>query len=144
MSQKQNYYEKLQHPMWQKRRLEIMERAEFKCEECDNQDVQLNVHHLYYVTGRNPWQYPDWALKCLCKNCHTETHSLCDNESNEFCFMPFEDMFTWLEGKNSDYCVTWDLCAEFGMMRESNPQHFIAFTKKVLKFAQQARKEMEA
>lgn len=61
--------------MWQKRRLEIMQKANFKCWSCDSGEKQLNVHHLYYVSGREPWQYPDWSLRSLCADCHKDEHN---------------------------------------------------------------------
>ncbi len=63
---------------WQKKRLEVMERAAWACEECGatGDGVTLNVHHLYYETGKAPWEYPGDALLTLCETCHTETHAL--------------------------------------------------------------------
>lgn len=34
----------------------------------------LNVHHTYYVEGKNPWEYPDDALETLCEDCHQMRH----------------------------------------------------------------------
>ncbi len=64
------YSEKLKDPRWQKLRLEVMQRANFTCEKCWDTETTLHVHHAYYVTGRNPWEYPADTLSCLCKNCH--------------------------------------------------------------------------
>jgi hypothetical protein len=63
---------------WQKKRLEVMERAGWVCEECGatGDGVTLNVHHLYYETGKAPWEYPGDALLTLCETCHAETHAL--------------------------------------------------------------------
>jgi len=30
----------------------------------------LEVHHVCYVRGKEPWEYPDELLKCLCPVCH--------------------------------------------------------------------------
>ena len=30
----------------------------------------LEVHHLYYLPGRKPWEYPADALVTLCNTCH--------------------------------------------------------------------------
>ena len=68
------YRELLRHPKWQRRRLEIMERAEFRCEFCGNDKMELHVHHKRYETGRAPWDYPDDDLICLCGSCHFEEH----------------------------------------------------------------------
>jgi hypothetical protein len=68
------YFEKLKDPRWQRKRLEIMQRDDFKCLSCDDSTQTLNVHHAYYVTGRNPWDYPSWSLSTLCQDCHKDTH----------------------------------------------------------------------
>lgn len=65
------YSEKLRSPRWQRRRLEIMERAGFRCERCGAGDRTLNVHHGAYEKGLEPWEYPDELLWCLCEEqCH--------------------------------------------------------------------------
>ena len=65
------YKEQLQHPLWQKKRLEIMQRDNFSCRQCgDNQNV-LNVHHKKYISGNKPWEYPDEDLITLCETCHS-------------------------------------------------------------------------
>jgi hypothetical protein len=69
---KPTYYELLKHPNWQRKRLEVMERAGFRCEECDGDGTTLNVHHSYYEKGCDPWDYPTESLHCLCEACHKE------------------------------------------------------------------------
>jgi hypothetical protein len=64
------YAEKLQDPRWQKKRLEIFERDSFACTFCGSKDHTLHVHHKYYRTGKEPWEYPDDCLKAVCKYCH--------------------------------------------------------------------------
>lgn len=65
-----SYYEKLKDPKWQKKRLEIMEAAGFKCEMCGSATETLNVHHGYYRSKADPWDYPNNTLWCLCETCH--------------------------------------------------------------------------
>lgn len=69
-----NYQDLLRDPRWQRRRLEIMSRAEFKCERCASSEGTLNVHHKLYRTGAAPWEYTDKELACLCEDCHLEGH----------------------------------------------------------------------
>ena len=64
------YSEKLKDPRWQKRRLEIFQSAGFRCEECKSNAKELSVHHTAYLNGREPWDYPDTVLMCLCADCH--------------------------------------------------------------------------
>lgn len=67
---KKSYYEMLKDPRWQRKRLEIMQRADFKCEDCKTAEKTLNIHHSYYEKGLAPWEYPDKSLHCLCEDCH--------------------------------------------------------------------------
>lgn len=71
-----SYVERLRDPRWQRKRLEIMQRAEFLCESCDASDKTLNVHHKLYRKGANPWDYEDFELECLCEDCHEKKHKI--------------------------------------------------------------------
>ena len=67
------YHQSLKDGRWQRRRLEIMERDDFKCCGCGTTDG-LNVHHLRYIAGRKPWEYDDEDLITLCAKCHKKRH----------------------------------------------------------------------
>jgi hypothetical protein len=71
---KPTYSELLRDPRWQRRRLEIMQRAEFRCEQCADDSKTLNVHHRVYRKGALPWEYSDDELACLCETCHEAEH----------------------------------------------------------------------
>ncbi len=71
------YSEKLKDPRWQKKRLKILERDRFKCQCCLNKEKMLSVHHKYYRTDLEPWEYPNKSLISLCKDCH-EVEKLID------------------------------------------------------------------
>lgn len=64
------YWQLLQDPRWQRKRLEILEIWEWRCQCCQATDITLHVHHRYYVPGRMPWEYPNWAFVALCVDCH--------------------------------------------------------------------------
>lgn len=68
------YSEKLKNPKWQKKRLEIMERDGWSCQICDNKSKTLNVHHLFYEYGKDPWDYNNHQLVTLCEECHKREH----------------------------------------------------------------------
>lgn len=70
-----SYSEKLRSVEWQKKRLEIMQRDEWKCTKC-NAATFLNVHHTEYIKGFNPWEYEDSCLITLCEECHKKEHGL--------------------------------------------------------------------
>lgn len=64
------YSDLLKDPRWQKKRLKIFERDEWKCTDCGDSFSQLQIHHLYYKVTLEPWEYPDKALVTLCDLCH--------------------------------------------------------------------------
>ncbi len=74
----ETYWDLLKHPEWQRKRLEVMERAGFACEECGAGDKTLNVHHGYYEKGKKPWEYPTETLHCLCEPCHKSAQAAMD------------------------------------------------------------------
>ena len=67
------YWQKLQDPRWQKKRLQIMERDGFKCRDCSDDKSSLQVHHCAY--REEPWDAPNDALMTLCANCHENRQS---------------------------------------------------------------------
>jgi hypothetical protein len=66
------YSEKLKDPRWQKRRLEALEGAGWKCQRCSDSTTQLHVHHKKYKG--EPWDVPQDWLQVLCKPCHDGEH----------------------------------------------------------------------
>jgi 5-methylcytosine-specific restriction endonuclease McrA len=68
------YSEQLKHPLWQKKRLEILSRDNFRCTSCDTNEVQLNVHHGYYDKLLKLWEYDNKTLHTFCLPCHAEAH----------------------------------------------------------------------
>jgi hypothetical protein len=75
-----NYKQKLLDPRWQRKRLEILQRDDFRCRFCRNSENTLHVHHLSYQG--NPWETPNEHLITLCEDCHEdETHNRKEYES---------------------------------------------------------------
>lgn len=68
---KKTYSEKLRDPRWQKMRLLVMERDGFRCRQCNAKDKTLNVHHLIYEKGKEPWECGPEVLVTLCEDCHS-------------------------------------------------------------------------
>jgi hypothetical protein len=66
------YSEKLKDPRWQKKRLEVFERDQWRCIACDAADKTLHVHHLVYLPKCEPWEYANCFLRTLCFECHEE------------------------------------------------------------------------
>ena len=65
-----SYTEKFLDPRWQRKRTEIMQRADFRCEWCGSNKYTLHIHHGYYESGTDPWDYHNDTLYCLCEHCH--------------------------------------------------------------------------
>lgn len=68
-----NYSEKLRNPLWQKKRLEILNRDNFTCSLCCDEKTELHIHHKKYKRGKEPWEYQDDDFQTLCKHCHAIT-----------------------------------------------------------------------
>ena len=64
------YSEKLKNPLWQKKRLEILQRDDFTCQHCGDVKNTLHVHHLAYLKFMDPWEYEPEYLVTLCEKCH--------------------------------------------------------------------------
>lgn len=69
------YSEKLNDPRWQKKRLEIFQRDDWKCRRCKSATKTLHVHHLRYLPNTEPWEYSDKLLISVCNDCHKQAHS---------------------------------------------------------------------
>lgn len=63
------YAKKLKDPRWQKKRLEIFQRDQFRCMECFSDEKSLQVHHIAYK-GKEPWDTPNDFLVTYCYDCH--------------------------------------------------------------------------
>jgi len=75
---KKTYWEKLQDPRWQQKRLEVMKEKDFHCELCGTNEITLNVHHKEYFKDKEPWEYNNSQLSVLCKICHESLHDVFD------------------------------------------------------------------
>lgn len=71
---KESYKQKLLDPRWQKKRLEILHRDDFRCRVCNDGASTLHVHHKAYIHGRAPWDYEDEYFIALCDKCHEKAH----------------------------------------------------------------------
>lgn len=64
------YSGKLQDPRWQKKRLEVFQRDNWTCQCCGSKTTQLEIHHVDYWDGKQPWEYPNDMLLTACRTCH--------------------------------------------------------------------------
>jgi len=70
------YQDMLKDPIWQRKRLEILNRDNFSCQKCGSKKDTLHIHHRHYINGRKPWDYPDTLLVTLCYKCHKEEEDI--------------------------------------------------------------------
>ena len=73
-TRKEQYAQDLKHPLWERKRSEIMGRDGYKCRLCGSRK-ELRVHHLKYSNGKRAWEYPNIDLITLCDECHQKVHS---------------------------------------------------------------------
>lgn len=71
---KKTYSEKLQDPRWQKVRMRILSRDEWKCRLCGDHENTLHIHHDKY--HKEPWDADEKDLKAVCRNCHSIIHDV--------------------------------------------------------------------
>jgi hypothetical protein len=69
-----NYKEQYLNPKWQKKRLEILQRDNFKCQMCGSEDRTLHIHHFMYEKGKMIWEYDDSNFISICEQCHDTEH----------------------------------------------------------------------
>jgi 5-methylcytosine-specific restriction endonuclease McrA len=69
-----NYSEQIKSPKWQKKRLEVLKRDQFRCLMCGDSETELHVHHLYYDRDLKVHEYDMEAYVSLCKPCHAIAH----------------------------------------------------------------------
>lgn len=74
--QYKTYSEKLKSPLWQRKRLKVLERDEFTCKLCNDKNETLHVHHLSYENKKDPWDVKDENLITYCKVCHELVESI--------------------------------------------------------------------
>lgn len=84
------YAEKLKDPRWQKKRLQILERDNWKCRACGTTEKTLHVHHIFYMQDTEPWDVHDGLLITFCKDCH---EGICENGPCSSCDEYKKDCF---------------------------------------------------
>lgn len=100
-----NFYEQYKHPLWQKRRLERLKEAWFSCEQCNADDKELHVHHVFYRKGAKIWEYGDDELRVLCSSCHEEEHAAKDRLNLLLCAIPYQSAADLIEGFVEDFAI---------------------------------------
>ena len=76
-----SYKELLQAPQWLYFRDRVLLRDCYRCVKCFSQR-RLQIHHLYYLPGAKPWDYPFSAVVTLCEECHKAVHNIAMSETS--------------------------------------------------------------
>lgn len=105
-----SYREKLLDPRWQKKRLGILSRDNFTCQQCASTEKTLHVHHHGYCQNLDPWDYPDAALLTLCWECH-EMEGLVSREAAR-------DLLAEFRMRGADASALWALSVPLQFVRE--------------------------
>lgn len=79
MQMKMTYSEQLRHPNWQRKRLEMLQAANFECSNCGDKETTLHVHHKQYLKGHMAWEYNEHQLEVLCEQCHELAHDFSED-----------------------------------------------------------------
>jgi 5-methylcytosine-specific restriction endonuclease McrA len=90
LSSSQEYAAKFKDPRWQKKRLQILERDKWACSVCGDASSTLHVHHGYYESKYEPWDYSDDTLHTLCEECHSWANDLRRDLHFEMAKLPIE------------------------------------------------------
>lgn len=118
---KTSYKELLKTKEWKEYRERILVRDNYICKNCGSTKY-LNVHHIKYIRGRKPWEYPEELLVTLCRDCHSKVHNIENTpskqeESNKNFFMVFTDnlgLFFSIKSERAKSVLLWMCCnAEF-------------------------------
>ena len=116
------YTEKLKDPRWQKKRLEIFKRDNWKCRGCRESNSTLHVHHFYYIKGNDPWEYPNKHLVTICKDCHDFYHEQMITLQMAFAELDFSGLIGHILNTNKEGFVAYyqkEIDKENGVIRKT-------------------------
>lgn len=97
---KMTYGEQLKHPEWQKKRLRMLESANWECSNCGDKSTTLHVHHRQYFKDRLAWEYDDDELVVLCEPCHSNEHAEMDGLKQMLARLNPQTVFALVAGFN--------------------------------------------
>ena len=71
MTRMMSYRDMLRDPRWQRKRLTILQRDNFRCRACGDRWRELEVHHFRYPKEKPIWEVDDTDLITYCADCHS-------------------------------------------------------------------------
>lgn len=110
------YAEKLKDPRWQKRRLEVLDLARWKCEDCGSSTTELHVHHTVYIPGKEPWEHTVSMLMSVCKPCHQERQ-----QKEDYIRHMIGTLTRWLTREQLD-AFMWDIIERVALAKTDQDQ----------------------
>lgn len=69
------YLKLLRDVNWTKKKTEIYLRDKFSCRICGTTEGEFQVHHLWYRSGKKPWEYANSELRTVCEKHHSFIHN---------------------------------------------------------------------
>lgn len=121
MRDTRTYSEKLKDPRWQKKRLEILERDEWRCCGCGATDKTLHVHHRCYWPRTEPWEYDALFLETLCVDCHEYESGPEGGAFQKELILLTAELCSFTDPERSGLFV--DLAFAFNQIREARLDH---------------------
>lgn len=67
-----SYREQMNHPLWFRKRDEILERDDYTCQICGSNLHRVDVHHLCYFPDLLAWEYDNELMVTVCNKHHTQ------------------------------------------------------------------------
>lgn len=119
-----SYSHKLQNPKWQRKRLEVLQRDNFSCKICKENNSTLHVHHLKY--NGNPWESDLKELTTLCKDCHKLIHDLEDSGDTGWKLITKEIIYD-----QSCYYIFFE---DVVLVKLTNESHIVSIEKKSIEY----------
>ncbi|HRH03394.1 MAG TPA: HNH endonuclease [Bacteroidia bacterium] len=131
------YSEKLNSPLWQRKRLEIFSRDNFSCTECGSNHKTLHVHHKKYSKGADPWEYKNQDLTTLCFECHEKEHVVILDPERKY-----EHLILWQETPIVINTLNMQLHQLQNKLKENIPSELMNEILKNIMFIQQQKREL--
>lgn len=72
------YSEQLQDPRWKDFCRRFRDSRGNACQYCKLTNAPLEVHHKFYLLGRQAWEYEFNDMILVCKRCHRGLHALAE------------------------------------------------------------------
>lgn len=93
---RRNYFDLLKDPRWYEYRIRAIGHHGNGCYLCaETRNIQ--VHHLRYIDGMNPWDYDFNDVRVYCDNCHEVVTRAADDVWNECLGMLPHEIELWLK-----------------------------------------------